>query len=529
MNDDYYDEDWEETYLKTHEETTRAFAEKLPQVVRLYQKSACEVAHLNEVPAAVSFFSLLGQISKDFVAIPNGRNIEDTRIHFCQIQTSGSGKSTLYNFTGPIAKKVFSKINDLKKHTYNERKPMLQEQREDEEGNEWIHSEGVRKTFDTFSVQIASSAALIGEWKSIQEMEEDDNGNERPTGIWKDEFFEGALEGSGFLHYDEFEYSGVFSPSQHQTDTIVILNTLCNTLHGESWINRKRLLGGKDIVCHSERSIVAMTYPPKELNDIMTEKGLLQRMVCFIWDVPPAVLDKIRREVISTAGTIQDVNAPIDNFVKSFIKIYECLEERYQEVLSEGGTSINTMVYTDEFRETLMLEYESMMSFVNGSGLFVREVADSFVGRILKNIIRMAVLCSIAEAPSITDKSKRFIVRGKHVRQAGSINRQCYKTLIDWLERSLRNQRKSVSEKVDFKAIVAIYRKMEVDYKRKNPQEKDAIINKTVFRQKIQEDLKKSQASVYRIWARIESKFIETKTGRTTNVKLIEDQKEVKK
>ena len=70
---------------------------------------------------------------------------------------------------------------------------------------------------------------------------------------------------------------------------------------------------------------------------------------------------------------------------------------------------------------------------------------------------------------------------------------------------------------------------MEVDYKRKNPQEKDAIINKTVFRQKIQEDLKKSQASVYRIWARIESKFIETKTGRTTNVKLIEDQKEVNK
>ena len=56
------------------------------------EAAAIEVALLNGVPAVISLFVMLGQISKDFVRIPNGANVEDTRIHFGWIQTSGTGK-----------------------------------------------------------------------------------------------------------------------------------------------------------------------------------------------------------------------------------------------------------------------------------------------------------------------------------------------------------------------------------------------------------------------------------------------------
>jgi len=503
MNDEY-DEEWEETYLKNHEESTGAFSEKLPDIVRQYQESACKVAHLNEVPAVINFFALLGQISKDYVKIPNGRNIEDTRIHSCQIQTSGSGKSTLYNFTGPIAKKVFARINALGTHPVD---------------NNIACEEGYHKAkhFDTFSVQIATSAALIGAWKNVQVVEIDDDGNEKLTGKWEPKFFHGALQGHGFAHWDEFEYSGVFNPSQHQQDTVVLLNTLMNTLHGENWVMRKILVDGNDIECYSERSVLAMTYPPKELNSIMTEKGLLQRMLCYIWDVPEAVLDKMRRKQIEKAGIYEDIEGPIDDFVTAYMDIYTTLQAHHSQTLKDGGTSMDTMTYTDDFRQVLLLEYESMMNYINSSGLFVREVASNFITRLLKILIKMSVLCSIAQAPAIKDKDLRYRVTGQNVRQAGAITRQCYKTLVDWLERSLRDQRakgKSISYKQQF---IEVYNKMATN--------DEPYINKVLFQTELEKKLSKSRAQVYRIWDNY-SKYFEIKQiGRSTYIKLKEEKK----
>ena len=113
MNIDEYNE---EEYLDTIETNAGVFSEALPKVVREFQNSALEVSHGNGIPAAISFFTILGQICKDFITIPNGRNHEDTRIHFCWVQTSGTGKSTLWNFIGPISKGVFKKINADNQH-----------------------------------------------------------------------------------------------------------------------------------------------------------------------------------------------------------------------------------------------------------------------------------------------------------------------------------------------------------------------------------------------------------------------------
>ena len=188
----------------------------LPKVVEAYVKSATEVSKYNEVPSAVSFYVLLGQICKDMVAIPSGRRIDDTRVHFIWMQTSGTGKSTLYDFFGPVSDLSFELIN--RKHKTN---------------------------FDVFSIKDTTDAALVGSMGEEFVEETDDEGNVR--NIKQPVQIMGALEGAGLAAYDEFEYSGVFKQSQHKENVIMYLNTFMNSLHGENWIITKKLKDGDTI------------------------------------------------------------------------------------------------------------------------------------------------------------------------------------------------------------------------------------------------------------------------------------------
>ena len=155
-------------------------ATTLPKVVEQYVKSAADVSKYNEIPAAIGFFVILGQLAKDMVAIPSGRRVDDTRIQFIWMQTSGTGKTEMYNFFGPVANEVFRIIED--KYGVN---------------------------YDVFSVDDTTDAALIGSMRIEKERVENEDGEmewvEIPTQI------DGGFEGSGLVAYDEFEYSGVFS------------------------------------------------------------------------------------------------------------------------------------------------------------------------------------------------------------------------------------------------------------------------------------------------------------------------------
>ena len=88
----------------------------LPNIVEKYINSAAEVSMYNEIPAALSFFVLLGQLCKDMVAIPFGRRVDDPRIQQIWMPTSGSGKSEMYNFFGPVAKMTFEMVNATYAH-----------------------------------------------------------------------------------------------------------------------------------------------------------------------------------------------------------------------------------------------------------------------------------------------------------------------------------------------------------------------------------------------------------------------------
>ena len=429
MNEDINYEEFElseeeEKYLYGVDENTKVFNTNLPSFIRRFQQDAVKVAFKNDIPAALSCFVLLGQICKDFVQIPNGRSIEDSRVHFCQIQTSGSGKSTLWNFVGPVSKKLFSLINEEGKHPINGYVP-------DEEGF------CSAKKFDLMSTTEYTDAALIGGYEEMTVEKEDEDGNTKKVLDWVREA--GLLEGSGLAHWDEFEYSGIFKQSQNKEQAIVYLNTLMNTLAGESWIISKKLKRGEMMECYCERSILAMTYPPEKLAKVIANKGVLQRMILFIWEVPERVLDAMRRMQIEKAGKIEEINEPIDEFAQEFFEIYQLVRERFEEV---GKDPLKSMKFGKDFNKMLLLEYETMQNFISSSDPVVRKIASNFTTRLLKILIKMSVLCSIAEAKDIKDKSKRFNVSGRNVRQAGNIVRQCYNTLVLWLERSLKVQRR---------------------------------------------------------------------------------------
>ena len=449
-------EEEEEEYNKQFIENTKAFNSDLPDFIRRFQQDAIKVSFKNDIPAALSCFVILGQMVKDFVQIPNGRNIEDSRVHFCQIQTSGSGKSTMWDFTGKVTKKLFTKINDTGTHPLNDKLP-------DEDGY------CSPKKFDVMGVTEYTDAALVGGYEEtmmdvpvVDNQNQpvlDDNGYQKTKKEmgWIRE--EGLLEGSGLAHWDEFEYSGIFKQSQNKEQAIVYLNTLMNTLAGESWVISKKLKRGKIMDCYCERSILAMTYPPEKLVKVVANKGVLQRMILYIWDVPENTLDEMRRMQIGKAGTLEEINQPIDEFADEFFEIYQCVKARYEEV---GKDPLKTMVFTENFREMLLFEYETMQDFIQDTHPAVRKIASNFTTRLLKILIKMAVLCSISEARNIEDPTKRFIVRGKNVRQAGNVVRKCYNTLVFWLMKSLRvketkrtigNKTQSPNEKLFYEAI----------------------------------------------------------------------------
>ena len=59
--------------------------EKLPELVQTWTKTFGQVSRHNEFPAILAYLTMLGQLMKDFVRIPYGFTIEDTRIHVCWI------------------------------------------------------------------------------------------------------------------------------------------------------------------------------------------------------------------------------------------------------------------------------------------------------------------------------------------------------------------------------------------------------------------------------------------------------------
>jgi len=480
-----YEEKGDEDY-DSFEEDARIVREALPYVVREFERSAVEVSHRNGIPASICYYTLVGQICKDFIRIPSGRNIEDSRIHFCWVQTSGTGKSTLWNFVGEVAKETFKLINQQNQHP------------------PFIDSNGtpMTRTFDVFGVTDYTDSVLIG--KYVKDVDDDGEVSwVRRAGI---------LEGSGLAHWDEFEYSGVFKTSQHKEQSIVYLNTLMNSLAGQSWIISKALdsMDGQTMECFCERSVLAMTYPPTNLNTVMAEKGVLQRMLLYVWEVPQYIQDEMRLEQLDKAGTIEDVDSPVEQYANSLHTIYNLVRERFDEV---GKDPLRTIRYSEDFRQALKLEYTKMNLYLQNTRPDVAKICSNFTTRLMKILIKMSVLSAVASAPSITNKEDRFIVTGVHVAQASIIIQKCYKTLVMWLEQSLKAKRATITENSLEPQFISTYNAIKKD--------NEGYVNKSTYLTEVRKKAKKSRAQIYRHYQIIKHKFHEMKEGRSTYIKLI--------
>ena len=248
----------------------------------------------------------------------------------------------------------------------------------------------------------------------------------------------------------------------------------------------------------------------------MAEKGVLQRMLLYVWEVPEFIQHKMRLEQIDKAGTVEEVNQPIDKYANALYKIYELTREKFNQV---GGDPLKTMKYTQDFNQVLRLEYESMRMYLQNTRPDVAKIAGNFTTRLMKILYKMSVLCSVASAPSIKDKDQQFVVTGHNVRQAATIVRQCYMTLVDWLERSLRAKRKSIAENSLESVFMDIYNKMKKD--------DDGFVNKTTLLTEVRTKAKKSRAQVYRHFDVIRHKFEEQKgPSNRTYIKLIRSDEE---
>jgi hypothetical protein len=477
MSEEYDDElyYYEEVY-----EDKPAEESKLPAIVEDWVKSATEVSKKNPVPATMLFYNILGDIVKDMVALPVGRSIEDCRIHVLWLQTSGSGKSEMYNFVGPVVRRLYE-----------------------------IMEETQGKRYDIFDLDDYTDGTLIGSFKPVEIEETDDEGNIRREK--RMEQVNGALHGQGLAYWDEFEYSGVFSQSQHKQNVIVYLNTFMNSLHGQNWQIKKKLTHSENtLVCECRRSSYATSYIPHNLSTLIAEKGVLQRMLIFVREVDEKEIREMREMVIRSMGVISDRATPVEKYALAFNSIYTEVLERFSEVNEDP---LQTLEYPNEVREVIMQQYYQMEEFIHNARPEVKHAAKSFISRLLVMMFRLSALNCIAEAPSINDEKAKWVVKPRNALQAARIVRQSYMSLVSWLDEALKQEHKSVVEKTQVAKFKTIYHGMNKD--------DEGFAHKKLLLDTLRKETGKGQATIYRWWNEEASKYFEEKRiGKSYYVRL---------
>jgi len=477
--------------MPIEEKTEIVKGDKLPELLEGWVKEATNVSHYNDIPAAMTGLVILGQAIKEFVRIPIKASIVDSRIHFVWIQTSGTGKSELMNFVIPVSEKLWDKINALEGYRPNEQ----------------IESHEKLERFDNFDVVEYTDAALIGYQKQIILRDADeDQGLEAGDIDW--EAVKGSLDGHGLARWDEFTNAGVFKQSQHKESVVTYLNTLMNPIGGSSQIITKKLKEGPKVFCHSERSVLATTFPPENLDKAITETGLFQRAVLYIWEVPEHIKDEIDDMVTDNFGVFEDINLPIDKYTDGFFEIYKLTKARYLEV---GEEATKTIRYSKAFKEALHLRKRDLRRMVSEEEGVIRDTARTFMTRLLIMMGKISVLCCVAESKDIKDPSKRFIVSARNVNQASFIIRNCYKSLIGWFIHSLKVRKSDLVKNGKGALFLKIYNELK---------DKEGWATKTELFERVKKDGRIGKSQIYAHFKPIQNHFEIRKEGKTAYLRL---------
>ena len=130
----------------------------------------------------------------------------------------------------------------------------------------------------------------------------------------------------------------------------------------------------------------------------------------------------------------------------------------------------------------------------------------------------------MAETTSRT-KATRFIVTGENVVQAREIVHNCYKSLVEWLELSLKVNKATLMKKAENQLFFTTFDKLEkVTYEYEKDGEKfteHGYVRKNELFNAVMKEGRISKPQLYVRWRKVENEFITKTDGRTKLVKKI--------
>ena len=243
----------------------------------------------------------------------------------------------------------------------------------------------------------------------------------------------------------------------------------------------------------------------------------MQRTLIYIREVRQEIQDELRDAIIDEVGTIVNRDLPIAKFATSFVKIYDSLKKHYDEI---GQKPLQTITFSPAFNSALKNESWKMRNFVADSRPAVFDIASNFITRLNGTMTRMAVLSCIAEAPNIREKKKRYIVTERHVRQAAYIVRQCYKSLVSWLDSALKERPQSIQSEATKQKFMKTYEEI-----LKESSDTDGWINKTTLLSRVRKQTGVGQATIYRTFNKLlKEHFEHKKIGKYSYIKQKENE-----
>ena len=481
---------------------------KLPALIKEWMQESLKYSKYNDVPAALTCLVLLGQAVKDFVHIPRGKSSDDSRLHFVWIQNSGTGKTAIMDFVLPVSDSLWNKINKENKYLPREEIQRIQRESNQDLGEDESPMTIPLQQYDNFDVVEYTDAALVG----YQDPFIDEDGRTRWNHI------KGELDGHGLARWDEFSNSGIFKQTQHKEGIVTYLNTLCNSLCGSSWVITKKLKEGPKVECRSQRSILATTFHPENLDKAIVNTGLFQRALVLVKFVPEEKQRKIRETIVQNFGIIEESTLPIERFASALFKVYQTTKQRFEQTSLDprNKTGENdarfTIRFAPNFNDALLMRLDDMDAWSDSSVGTIRDIVKNFQTRWLGLLGKISILCCIAEANSIKKEEERFVVNARNVNQAAFIVRNCYKSLIEWLELSLQQGKADALNSTMNGSIMKAYQALE-----KN---EEGFVPKKEFINKIMEISKRKQAIVYRHFKKISNNFEEKKIDKKAFVRL---------
>ena len=522
MNDEYYD--YEEILEPVHTEEKEEEI-KLPTIVQNWERVSVSYSRHNNIPAIITFYSLLGDLVKNFVEVPWGETSTDTRIHFCWIQTARSGKTTLIMYVlNPVAKRIYEELKDdpyisdatvLNFADYNTASLV---------GSHILNVDADgRSQFDSNAEQNYTDEVLR---LTEADMHPDDramllevarNTLERTKDRWLIE--KGPIDGQGVWIADEFEGSGVFKEKNHKENMNILFQTIMNNFHSGSHLYEKVLTGKPTIELDCKYTVIACTFPPEYLLKTVAEKGVLQRFLPFIWEVPDKILTQMRVDVLGGFGTVGERKGPPLQMTKGFLELYKLTKARFEHM---GKDKTRTVTYHPSAKDAILLEHKVLLQEIAEVQPKIRNIIRLFEMNLCEYIGKIAVLNAIASAPDVPTHEK-FIVAVKHVKQAAKVVRACYGTLVLWLENAIKIKQSTIITKNGGQEFQQAYK---VALSRAKPHEKleEGYVLKKLVIDEACKILKKSQRMIKYRFKNVESLFEEEKRGREVFIRLIQEE-----